>query len=98
MPKGTVKGGSSTQAAIISEGSSQWHCGIPPRGRKRSGSSTTSAAVDFWSSGIYSKVSAVDENEVNEAFEILLEEIEAVADARPRADAGHRASELRVQG
>lgn len=38
------------------------------------------AAVDFWSSGIYSS-GAVDKNGVNEAVEVLLEEIEAVANA-----------------
>ena len=46
---------------------------------KLSGSSTISAAVDFWISGIYLKVSAVDKNGVNSAFEILAEEIELVA-------------------
>lgn len=39
------------------------------------------AAVDFWSFGIYSKVSAKDKNEANETFEILREELEAVANA-----------------
>ncbi len=73
-----MKAGSSTQAAIISEESSKWHCGIPPLGRKQSGSSTTLAAVDFWSSGIYSMVSIVDKNEVNGAFELFLEKIEVV--------------------
>jgi len=36
------------------------------------------AAVDFWSSGIYSMVSIVDKNEVNGAFELFLEKIEVV--------------------
>jgi len=40
-----------------------------------------------WISGIYSKGVARDKNEVNAAFEILLEEIESVADALNEAEA-----------
>ena len=39
------------------------------------------ASVDIWSSGIYSKVIIVDKNGVSEVFDILDEEIEAIANA-----------------
>jgi len=73
-----VKAGSSTQAAIISEESSKWHCGIHRWEGSRADHPLPLAAVDFWSSGIYSMVSIVDKNEVNGAFELFLEKIEVV--------------------